>query len=127
MIRKTIMPLSILLLIAILSVLVGACGSETTQKEGGTQKKSGKAGGSAPQKNEQTGSAQGGSELTYIGREPKLVFGSSYVGPLTEIFGDVFIGQKDFIASNTILRAAPGNKVVLGNESNVQDNVTVRG
>ncbi len=49
------------------------------------------------------------------------------MGPLTEIFGDVLIGQKDFIASNTVLRAAPGSKVELGNESNVQDNVTVRG
>ena len=120
MARKTHMPLSILL-IASLLVLAGACGSEEGQKEGG------KKGGSSPQKSEQAGSAQGGSELTYIGREPKLVFGSSYVGPLTEVFGDVAIGQKDFIASNTVLRAAPGNKVELGNESNVQDNVTVRG
>ncbi|MDQ3704118.1 MAG: hypothetical protein M3437_02645, partial [Chloroflexota bacterium] len=92
MIRKTIMPLSISL-IAILLVLASACESEKAQ-----EKKGGKSGDSASKKNEQADSAQGGSELTYIGRKPKLVYGSSYVGPLTEIFGDVFIGQKDFIA-----------------------------
>src|SRR3712207_3710440 len=105
MTRKTNMPLSILL-IAILSVLVGACGSETTQKEGGE-----KGGSSSQKKGGQAGSAQGGGELTYIGREPMLVYGTSYVGPLTEVFGDVSIGEKDLVASNTVLRAAPGNKV----------------
>jgi carbon dioxide concentrating mechanism protein CcmM len=104
--------------------LAGACGSEEGKKDGG------KSGGSASKKNGQAGSsqggAQGGSELTYIGRKPMLVYGNSYVGPLTEIFGDVSIGQKDFIASNTVLRAAPGNEVEIGDESNVQDNVTVR-
>src|ERR687896_796854 len=116
MTRKTDIPLSVLLLV-ILSMLVSACDSQTTQKEGGS---------SSQNKGGQAGSAQGGGELTYIGREPMLVYGTSYVGPLTEIFGDVSIGEKDFVASNTVLRAAPGNKVELGNESNVQDNVTVR-
>jgi carbon dioxide concentrating mechanism protein CcmM len=55
-----------------------------------------------------------------------VVYGTSYVGPLTEIFGDVYIGQNDFIASNSVVRAAPGNKVQIGDESNIQDNVTVR-
>lgn len=108
------------LLCVILAALVSACGS------GMVQKKYDKAGGSAPKKNEQTTAAARGGDLTYIGQKPKLVYGSSYVGPLTEIFGDVAIGQKDFIASNTIVRAAPGNKVEIGDESNVQDNVTMR-
>ena len=116
MTRKTDIPLSVLLLV-ILSMLVSACDSQTTQKEGGS---------SSQNKGGQAGSAQGDGELTYIGREPMLVYGTSYVGPLTEIFGDVSIGEKDFVASNTVLRAAPGNRVELGNESNVQDNVTVR-
>jgi carbon dioxide concentrating mechanism protein CcmM len=55
-----------------------------------------------------------------------VVYGTSFVGPLTEIFGNVLIGQRDFIASNSVMRAAPGNRVELGDESNVQDNVTVR-
>jgi carbon dioxide concentrating mechanism protein CcmM len=123
MIRKKVMPLSILLVAGLL-VLAGACGSEEGQKDGG------KKGGSSSKKSEQAGSsqgdAQGGSKLTYIGSKPMLVYGSSYVGPLTEIFGDVYIGKKDFIASNTVVRAAPGNRVELGDESNIQDNVTVR-
>jgi carbon dioxide concentrating mechanism protein CcmM len=123
MTRKTNMPLSILLVASLLTLLVmaGACGSDKAQEKGGK-----KGGSDEAQKNAQAGSAQGGGELTYIGREPMLVYGTSYVGPLTEIFGDVSIGKKDFVASNTVLRAAPGNKVELGNESNVQDNVTVR-
>ena len=123
MTRMKAISLSVLL-IAILSASVTACGSETPQQ------KDGKTSDSASQKNEQTNghanNAGEGGKLTYIGQPPKLVFGSSYVGPLTEIFGDVFIGQKVFIASNSILRAAPGNKVEVGDESNVQDNVTVR-
>src|ERR687893_907123 len=119
MTRKTHTPLTILL-IASLLVLAGACGSEEGQKEGGK-----KGGSDEAQKNAQAGSAQGGGGLTYIGREPMLVYGTSYVGPLTEVFGDVSIGQKNFVASNTVLRAAPGNRVELGNESNIQDNGTV--
>ena len=111
MIRKAAIPSSILLVV-ILSALVAACGSDAQQSQD--------AQGS------QSGSAQGGAQLTNIGRPPKVVFGTSYVGPLTEIFGDVLIGQHDFVASNSIMRAAPGNRVTLGNESNVQDNVSVR-
>ena len=123
MTRKTNMPLSILLIASLLTLLVmaGACGSDKVQEKGGK-----KGGSDEAQKNAQAGSAQSGGELTYIGREPMLVYGTSYVGPLTEIFGDVSIGDKDFVASNMVLRAAPCNKVELGNESNVQDNVTVR-
>ena len=115
--RNTLSPV---LLIALALVLAAACGPDKAQKNG-------KAGGSdGGQKNAQAASAQGGSEPTYIGRKPKVVYGTSFVGPLTEIFGNVYIGQKDFIASNSVMRAAPGNKVELGDESNVQDNVTVR-
>ena len=119
MTRKTNAPVSVLLVALVLALAV-ACGSEEGQKD------SGRKGGSSSKKSEQAGSSQGGGDLTYIGREPKVVFGSSYVGPLTEIFGDVAIGEKDFVASNTVLRAAPGNRVEVGDESNVQDNVTVR-
>ena len=119
--RKTGMALSIFL-VAMALVLAGACGSDKAQ-----QKNDGKSGDSASQKKTgQAGSAQGGEKPTYIGRKPMVIYGTSYVGPLTEIFGDVYIGQKDFIASNTVMRAAPGNRVEIGDESNVQDNVTVR-
>src|SRR5919112_4553127 len=110
-----------ILLVALALVLAGACGSDKAQNSDG------KSGDSASQKKTgQAGSAKGGEKPTYIGRKPMVVYGTSYVGPLTEIFGDVYIGKKDFIASNSVVRAAPGNKVQIGDESNLQDNVTVR-
>ena len=121
MTRKTDMLLPIFL-VALVLALASACGSDKAQE------KNGKAGGSdgAQEKDAQAASAQGGDKPIYIGSKPKVVFGSSYVGPLTEIFGDVYIGQKDYVASNSVVRAAPGNKVELGDESSVQDNVTIR-
>ncbi len=92
-------------------LLVIGCGSETAQEE---KMRSG------------SNSTGGREELTTIGRPATPVFGSSYVGPLTEIFGDVSIGQENLIVSNTVLRAAPGLRVELGAQSNVQDNVVVR-
>ncbi len=109
------------LFVVFLSVSLAACGSEGTQK-GGEQKS-----GSAQQENGEAAAAGAeGGETVNIGRPPEVVFGSSYVAPLTEIFGEVVIGQKNFVASNTVMRASPGEKVELGNESNVQDNVIVR-
>ena len=118
MIRRAAKPLSILLVASLL--VLAACGSDEAQKNGG------KSEGSASKKGGQAGSARGGDGPTYVGRKPMLVYGTSYVGPLTEIFGDVYIGKKNFVASNAVVRAAPGNRVELGDESNVQDNVTVR-
>lgn len=50
---------------------------------------------------------------------------ASFLSPLTEVFGDVAIGRHSFVASNTVLRADPGARVCLGNETNVQDNVSM--
>jgi carbon dioxide concentrating mechanism protein CcmM len=49
----------------------------------------------------------------------------SFVSPLTEVFGNVALGRRSFVASNTVLRADPGGRVCLGNETNVQDNVSL--
>ncbi|MBA4115262.1 MAG: carbonate dehydratase [Rubrobacter sp.] len=43
-----------------------------------------------------------------------------------EVFGDVYIGKQSFVASNTVLRAAPDQRLDIGNETNAQDNVIVR-
>jgi carbonic anhydrase/acetyltransferase-like protein (isoleucine patch superfamily) len=40
-----------------------------------------------------------------------------------ELFGDVSIGKKVFVASNTILRADPSTQLCIGNETNLQDNI----
>jgi carbonic anhydrase/acetyltransferase-like protein (isoleucine patch superfamily) len=92
----------------ILVVSVAACGSETAQED------------------EKPSTTGGSGQLANIGRPAKVVFGNSYVSPLTEDFGDVYIGQEDFIASNTVLRAAPGLRVEIGDQSNIQDNVVAR-
>jgi hypothetical protein len=44
-----------------------------------------------------------------------LVQEASYVSPLVEIFGDIFIGENSFLASNTILRATPEQMLKIGN------------
>ena len=110
------------LFLVFMLVLIPACGSETTQKEGGEKKA-----GSASEGNEQAAATEGGGQSTNIGRPADVVDnGSSYVSPLTEIFGDIFVGQENFIATSSVLRAAPGLRVELKDGSTVQDNVVVR-
>jgi carbon dioxide concentrating mechanism protein CcmM len=109
-IRKVASWLSLVTLL----VLVSACGSETQQNQ------------NAQGSQQQVGSTEGG-QLTNIGRHADVVYNeSSYVSPLTEIFGDVFIGQENFVAASSVIRAAPGLRVELGDEANAQDNVIVR-
>ena len=48
------------------------------------------------------------------------------MNPLVQLFGDVAVGQGTFVAGNTVLLAAEGQRVEIGSRSNVQDNVTVR-
>jgi carbon dioxide concentrating mechanism protein CcmM len=121
MTRRTNMPVFAILFVALVLALAGACGSDDTQKE---KRKEGDS--DAAQKGAKAAPSQNKDDTSYVGRKPMVVYGTSYVGPLTEIFGDVYIGKKDFIASNSVVRAAPGNKVQIGDESNIQDNVTVR-
>jgi carbonic anhydrase/acetyltransferase-like protein (isoleucine patch superfamily) len=102
-----------------LVALMAACGSETKQDADDQ--------GSQEQQKQQAGSPGGGEQPTNIGRQPDVVYnGSSYVSPLTEIFGDVFIGQENFVAASSVMRAAPGLRVELGDEATVQDNIVVR-
>ncbi len=54
---------------------------------------------------------------------PGPVVNGSYISPLAELYGDIQIGRRSFIASNTILFATEGNRVRLGDENNCQDNV----
>src|SRR4028119_1806326 len=119
-----------LLLMAMLLIFVAACGSDTAQNEGGKKSGSGseKNGQAAAEEGsaERPGSAEGG-QPTNIGRQAEVVInGSSYVSPLTEIFGDVFIGQDNFVAASSVLRASPGHRVELGDSATVQDNIVVR-
>ena len=56
----------------------------------------------------------------------QTIVGTSYVSPLVEVFGDVYIGKQSFVASNTVLRVAPDQRLDIGNETNAQDSVIVR-
>lgn len=48
---------------------------------------------------------------------------SSFISPLAEVFGEVSVGKKVFVASNTILRADPGGRICIDSETNFQDNI----
>lgn len=61
--------------------------------------------------------------LTSLATPIRVAVNSSFVSPLIELFGDVSIGQKSFVAGNTILRADPGTRVCIGSETNLQDNI----
>lgn len=54
------------------------------------------------------------------------VVGTSYVSPLVELYGDVYIGENSFVASNTALRASPEQRLEIGSDTNAQDNVIAR-
>ncbi len=70
--------------------------------------------------------AGAGCEGLILIDQDQLVVGDSFVAPLVEIFGDVYIGHRSFIASNTIVRAAPDLSTCIGSETNLQDNIIVR-
>jgi carbon dioxide concentrating mechanism protein CcmM len=150
MVRK----ISLAVLAAAMAGFVAACGGgggEEAQQGGGeggssqeeqAQSGSGSTGGStgggftsggttSGMQGGTTGGMQGGTtggesgQLTLV--EPgNPVVGTSYVAPLTEIFGEVLIGEHSFVASNTILRASPEVQVTIGSETNAQDNIIVR-
>lgn len=56
----------------------------------------------------------------------RAVYGTSFVNPLVEMFGEVYIGEESLIAGNTVLRAGEGQRVEIGNKTNAQDDVTLK-
>jgi len=57
--------------------------------------------------------------------ELEPMINGSFINPLVEAFGTVEIGARSYIAGNTLLYAADGRLVSLGDENNVQDNVYI--
>ncbi|MDP9355158.1 MAG: carbonate dehydratase [Chloroflexota bacterium] len=56
------------------------------------------------------------------GPEKGPIVGDSYISPLVELYGEIEVGRHCFVASNTILYAAEGVRLSLGDENNCQDN-----
>jgi len=63
------------------------------------------------------------SSLTSLFRSTPVVVNSSFISPLVELFGNVAVGKRVFVASNTVLRADPDTRICIGNETNLQDNI----
>ncbi len=63
------------------------------------------------------------SSLTSLFRPTPVVVNSSFISPLVELFGNVAVGKRVFVASNTVLRADPDTHICIGNETNLQDNI----
>ncbi len=62
-------------------------------------------------------------DLERAGSNRPVVLNDSFISPLTEAFGDVRVGRGVFVASNSTVRADPGRRVCIGDETNLQDNV----
>jgi hypothetical protein len=120
------------LLLGLVLAVAGAisgCGGQAADEgnsEGGAEQAQAEGGETSGEAGEEAGSEEGsGGELTRVDVSSP-VQGSSYVSPLVEIFGDVWIGEHSFVASNTILRASPANRLEIGSETNAQDNIVMR-
>lgn len=84
----------------------------------------GKASSSASAQPSSYGSqASPSGALASVAQLQPVVVNKSFISPLVELFGDVSVGQKVFVAGNTILRADPETKICIGDETNLQDNI----
>ncbi len=107
MIRKVLLAL----LAVIMAATIGGYGKETVEASGDQEAA------------KQTGSSEGRPQRV---AEDRVVYGTSFVNPLVEISGKVYIGQKSFVAGNTVLKAQGGRRIEIGNQTNAQDNVAVK-
>ena len=107
MIRKVLLAL----LAVIVAATIGGYGKERVEASGDQEA------------TKQTGSSEGSPQRV---AEDRVVYGTSFVNPLVEISGAVYIGQKSFVAGNTVLKAQGGRRIEIGNQTNAQDNVSVK-
>ena len=63
------------------------------------------------------------SVLASIAQPIKVVVNKSFISPLVELYGDVNVAEKVFVAGNTIVRADPDTRICLGSDTNLQDNI----
>ena len=125
MLRKASLPF----LVAVAAALIAGCGGGQQSEGGGggdnaAQQEGGQEGGGQAGGEETTGGMEGGQLNRVEAGNP--IVGTSYVSPLVEVFGDVRIGERSFVAGNTVLRAAPERTLSIGSETNAQDNIIAR-
>lgn len=114
MVRRTLVVL--LAVIAAALIVAGCGGSEDKGGAPGEQEDTGSGSAGEAKGGETTGGAEGGQLTAVIPGE--VVYGTSYVSPLVELFGDVYIGERSFVAGNTVLHAAPDRRLDIGSETN---------
>lgn len=64
--------------------------------------------------------------LALDGKRP-MVQDNCFIAPSASIIGDVQIGRKCYIGYNAIIRADPGQRIVLGESCNVQEKAVITG
>ena len=89
MIRKVLLAL----LALIVAATIGGYGNERVEASGDQEA------------TKQSGSSEGSPQRV---AEDRVVYGTSFVSPLVEISGKVYIGQKSFVAGNTVLKPKGG-------------------
>jgi hypothetical protein len=99
MVRRILLAL----LAMITAATIGGCGEE----------KGGAPGDQEARK--ETSYSDGGLQRV---AEDKVAYGTSFVNPRVEISGEVYIGEKSFIAGNAVLKADGGRRVEIGNQIN---------
>lgn len=67
--------------------------------------------------------ANDSSEWFSLFQPAQITVNNSFISPLVELFGDVSVGQKVFVAGNTVVRADPETQICIGDETNLQDNI----
>ncbi len=67
--------------------------------------------------------ANDSSEWFSLFQPAQITVNNSFIIPLVELFGDVSVGHKVFVAGNTVVRADPETQICIGDETNLQDNI----
>lgn len=63
------------------------------------------------------------SEMLSISQPIQVGVNQGFISPLVELFGNVSVGRRVFVASNTVIRAEPETQICIGSETNLQDNI----
>ena len=63
-----------------------------------------------------------GGRVRFTPETHDVTINESFISPLVELYGDIEVGRRSFVAGNTILYAGEEQLLSLGDENNCQDN-----